>query len=212
MRTGVEMRPGRDRPMRYLRFAALTLPLLAAGTDSLALESDRDQPATLEADDIELDLRTGVRTYRGDVVYRQGSIRLDCDELVTRLNDDGELDTGVCTGNPGRFRQRPEGSGEDVVGEAVEITMDQTDRLVTLGGQARVTQGPNTVTGRLITYGLDTDKVLVKGGVQTSGSASGGSTGGETAGAGAAVSGGQPEDAASRPRARLVIQPRKQQD
>lgn len=206
------MRPGRARPMRYLRFAVLGLPLLAASTDSLALESDRDQPATLEADDIELDLRTGVRTYRGDVVYRQGSIRLDCDELVTRFNDDGELDTGVCTGNPGRFRQRPEGSGEDVVGEAVKITMDQVDRLVTLGGQARVTQGPNTVTGRLITYGLDTDKVSVKGGVQASGSASGGSTGGETAGAGAAVSGGQPEDAASRPRARLVIQPRKQQD
>ena len=206
------MRPDWARPMRYLRFAVLALPLMAAGTDSLALESDRDQTATLEADDIELDLRTGVRTYRGDVVYRQGSIRLDCDELVTRLNDDGELDTGVCTGTPGRFRQRPEGSGEDVVGEAVEITMDQTDRLVTLGGQARVTQGPNTVTGRLITSGLDTDKVLVKGGAQTSGSASGGSTGSETAGGGAAVSGGQPEDAASRPRARLVIQPRKQQD
>lgn len=206
------MRLGRARPMRYLRFAVLGLPLLAASTDSLALESDRDQPATLEADDIELDLRTGVRTYRGDVVYRQGSIRLDCDELVTRFNDDGELDTGVCTGNPGRFRQRPEGSGEDAVGEAVKITMDQVDRLVTLGGQARVTQGPNTVTGRLITYGLDTDKVSVKGGVQASGSASSGSTGGETAGAGAAVSGGQPEDAASRPRARLVIQPRKQQD
>ena len=85
--------------------------------------------------------------------------------------------------------------------------MDQADRLVTLGGQARVTQGPNTVTGSLITYGLDTDKVSVKGGVQTSGSASGGSTGG-----GAADAGGQPEDAASRPRARLVIQPRKQQD
>ncbi|MDE0715370.1 MAG: hypothetical protein OXI10_10990, partial [Gammaproteobacteria bacterium] len=98
------------------------------------------------------------------------------------------------------------------VGWAVDNTIDPADGLVTVGGQARVTQGPNTVTGRLITYGLDTDKVLVKGGVQTSGSASGGSTGGETAGAGAAVSGGQPEDAASRPRARLVIQPRKQQD
>ncbi len=204
----------RARSMRCILLAvlALTCCLWFAGTGSWALESDQNQSATLEADDIELDLRTGVRTYRGDVVYRQGSIRLDCDELVTRLDDDGALDTGTCTGTPGRFRQRPEGAAKDVVGEAAEITMDQINRLVTLGGRARVTQGPNTITGRLITYGLDTDKIQVNSGVQTSGNAPGESGGGETAGTGAVVSGGQSEGAASRPRARLVIQPRRQQD
>ena len=208
------MGPGaihRARKMRRIRLAVLVWPfcLWAMGSGSWALESDPDQPATLEADDIEIDLRTGVRTYRGDVVYRQGSIRLDCHELVTHLNDDGELDRGICTGTPGRFRQRPEGSGEDVAGEAGEITMDQINRVVTLGGGARVTQGPNTITGRLITYSLDTERILVKGGVQTSGETPGETAGGKAGDAGTAVSGGPSEDAAPPPRARLVIQPRK---
>ena len=73
------------------RLPILLLLFLLPAAVAWSLDSDRDQPATLEANDFELDLKTGVRTYRGDVVYRQGSIRLDCDELVTYFNDDGEL-------------------------------------------------------------------------------------------------------------------------
>ena len=91
---------------------------------ALALDSDKNQPATLEADDFELDLATGVRTYRGGVVFRQGSIHLDCDKLVTYYGEDEKLEKGVCTGNPGRFKQRPEGR-DDVHGRARSITLDR---------------------------------------------------------------------------------------
>jgi lipopolysaccharide export system protein LptA len=184
---------------------ALSALLMANG--AWGLDSDRDQPATLEANDFELDLKTGVRTYRGDVVYRQGSIRLDCDELVTYFNDDGELDKGVCSGDPGRFRQRPEGSEDDMIGEARVITMDQVEELVTLKSRAKATQGPNTISGRLITYNLATEKVIVQGEARTKAAPEVTATDGDT---GSQDQGGESSAESAAPsRARLVIEPRK---
>ena len=46
-----------------------------------ALESDRDQPALIEADEVELDFGSGQRIYRGNVSIKQGTIRIIADEL-----------------------------------------------------------------------------------------------------------------------------------
>ena len=135
-----------------------------AGTPALsALAADKEQPATLEADDFELDLETGVRTYRGGVVFRHGSIQLACDELVTYYNADDKLDKGVCTGNPGKFRQRPEGRNSDVFGRARTITLDRVKAVVVFETRADIEHGENRIHGRLITYDLQTKKAKVAG-------------------------------------------------
>ena len=184
----------------FYRILLVTLGVLLF-QPAYALDSDTEQPAMLDADDFEIDLSTGVRIYRGNVVFRQGSIRIECDELITHLNQDGALDKGVCTGTPGRFKQRPEGASEDVVGVARKITMDQIEEVIVLKTQARVTQGGTQISGRLITYDLVTEKVKVKGGGnQTAGSKK--SDGGESS-----EDDGNADQGSSRPS--LVIQPRK---
>lgn len=186
---------------------ALTVIALA-GTPTLpvmALDSDKNQPATLEADDFELDLETGVRTYRGGVVFRQGSIHLDCDELVTYYNEDDKLDKGVCTGNPGKFRQRPEGRDSDALGRARSITLDRVKGVVVLENRADIEQGGKQIHGQLITYDLQTKKVKVAGRRAAADLASAAPTG---------TGGGQPagetetNDVAAGRRPGLIIQPR----
>lgn len=135
----------------------------APGLSTLALDLDNDQPATLEADDFVLDLETGVRTYRGNVVFRQGSLHLECDELVTDYNDDDKLDKGVCTGKPGKFRQRPQGGDADVFGRARSITLDRIEGVVIFDNHADIEQGGYRIHGRLITYDLATKKAKVTG-------------------------------------------------
>ena len=198
----------------------LWLLLLVITNVSYGLDSDQEQPATLEANDFELDMKTGVRTYRGNVVYRQGSIRLDCDELVTEFNADGDLDKAVCTGDPGTFKQRPEDSDDDMVGKARKIVVDQVEQIVILKSRAEVNQGGTRMSGRLITYNLETEKVIVKGDSKAPA---------ETATASAEPKSGEPEstgdqgtsssetsssaiesEASSRPT--LIIQPRKKKD
>ncbi|WP_424946713.1 lipopolysaccharide transport periplasmic protein LptA [Candidatus Spongiihabitans sp.] len=140
-----------------------------------ALDSDSEQPVTLTADDFEIDLNTGVRVYRGNVVFRQGSIKLTCDALTTYFNDDDDddgvhgnkLNKSVCIGRPGIFMQRPEGSEADLVGSAMEITMDEIENLVTLKNQAKVVHGGSTITAPMITYNRLTEKAFVTGGASS---------------------------------------------
>ena len=177
-----------------------------------ALDSDSEQPATLDADDMEMDFATGVRTYRGSVVFTQGSIRMTCDELVTYLNDGGSLDKAICTGNPARFKQRPEGQKNDVKGTALEITMDQIAELVTLNRSATVEQGTSTITGTVITYNLATEKANVKGGgsqsTQSSSTATESGSPTDTENVSAEVS---ETDSSDKSRPSLTIQPRKKE-
>lgn len=177
----------------------------------LALDSDSEQPATLEANTFEIDLQTGQRIYRGDVLYRQGSIRLECDELITNFNDEGELDKAVCTGDPGKFKQRPQDSEDDMLGEARVITLDQVGELVTLESRAQVEQGLTKLNGRLLTYNLKTEKIMVKGGASgQSGKAAEPKTAeGETTAEQTGVE-VQTDQGSSRPT--IVIQPRKKKE
>ena len=128
---------------------------------ALALGSDRDQPIILDADDFEIDLASGTRIYRGSVVFRRGSIHLECDELVTYHNENGDLDKGVCSGTPGEFRQRPEGRDSDMLGRALSITFDQINGVVILDGRAEVDLGGDRIQGRLIKYDIETRKATV---------------------------------------------------
>ena len=169
-----------------------------------ALDSDSEQPATLDADDMAIDFASGVRTYRGNVLFRQGSIKMTCDELITQFNDDGELDEAVCIGSPGQFQQRPEGETEDMVGTANSITMDQVENVVTLKSRARVVQGGSTITGRIITYNLTTEKANITGGESQSSASTGGS------GEASSSTDGVAQEENTRPS--LVIQPRKKKD
>lgn len=170
-----------------------------------AYKSDTEQPATLDADEFDMDFQTGVRTYRGNVVYQQGSIRLYADELVAYFKD-GQLERAVARGNPAEFRQRPDDSDTDVVGVGLRIEINEVTQIVTLKDRAKVTQDLNTVTGKKIVYNMATEKVKVTSGdrkkpAQTSTQVGTGS--GEPA---------VPEAAkpAANSRPRIVIQPRKE--
>ena len=151
--------------------AALTVAWPAA-----ALDSDKTQPVTLEADDFELDLESGARIYRGQVEYRQGSVRIDCDELVTRYDADDALQSGVCTGRPGRFQQTvDDGDGDAattvtpetatvVRGRALTITYDRAAGRIVLDGEAQVEHRGDRLRGARITYDLETRRARVTGG------------------------------------------------
>ena len=156
-----------------------------------ALDDDANQPAFLDADDMEIDFTKGVRIYRGNVVFTQGSMRLNCDKLVTYLDDNQALEEAICTGDPARFKQRPQDQDDDVRSSALEITLNQTNDLLILENQARIEQGDSIITGNKVTYNLATRKAKVTGGQSIQ-----------------SDSGSESQD---NSRARIVIQPRKKE-
>ncbi len=129
-----------------------------------ALESDRDQPATIEADEVEFDFRNGTRTYKGDVVVVQGTLRITGDKLVIRYTEgDEQIETATSWGNPATFKQRPDGKDQDVYGEGNEIVLNEIDNTLTLIENAVMTQAGNTAKGNRIVYDMASDKMTVKG-------------------------------------------------
>jgi len=145
---------------------AVAVAALTGVAPAAALDSDAAAAVTLEADDFEFDLDSGARIYRGRVLYRQGSIRVTCDELNSRHGDDGELRFGVCAGGPAKFQQSvASGDGLTVVhGQARAITFDRATGRVVLDGDAQVAQGGERLSGARITYDLNTRKARVTGG------------------------------------------------
>ena len=109
----------------------LLLATLLVCSNSFALSTDRDQPANVEADDIEFDFKKGTRTYTNNVLVVQGTLRLKADKLLG-IYVDGELDNATAWGSLARFKQRPDGKQHDVEGWAKKIVVNQRKNTLTL--------------------------------------------------------------------------------
>ena len=142
-------------------FIALLLAFVASPV--FALSTDRDQPADIEADDIEFNMRDGTRTFINNVLAVQGTLRIKADKLIAKY-EDGELARADAWGSLARFKQRPDGKPNDVEGWAQKIVVDQKNNLLTLTGKAALRQGGDTARGEEIIYNMATDTLKVRGG------------------------------------------------
>ena len=147
-----------SRAIRTILLWATMLPGICG-----ALESDQDEPITIESDQAELDQVAQVGTYTGNVVVSQGSFTLNADSMVVTV-EDGALSHIVAKGDPTDFKQRPEGQTKDVLGGANQIDFYADSSLIVLTGKAWVKQGEDMVQSPKIEYEVKTDKVRAVGG------------------------------------------------
>jgi lipopolysaccharide export system protein LptA len=116
----------------------------------LAQESDRDQPITIEADRVDVDEAKGTSVYKGNVIFRQGTIELLADELALRTTPQRELESAKAVGKPARFKQNaPEG---EIRGHAQEITYQVATDYLLFAGDAYFSQCRDEVSGNLVEY------------------------------------------------------------
>jgi lipopolysaccharide export system protein LptA len=140
-----------------------TIALLCATTTQvLGLSTDRDQPAEIEADDIEFDFKNGTRTYIKNVLVVQGTLRIKADKVVANYGEK-DLENATAWGSLARFKQRPDDKPDDTEGWARKIIVDQVNNTITLIGKAALKQGPNTARGDTIVYNMATDKMKISG-------------------------------------------------
>jgi len=148
--------------MKTLRHLFIILMACSFASQAFALKSDRDQPADIEADDIEFDFKKGTRTYIDNVLAIQGTLRLKADKLFAEYNG-SELKKATMWGSLARFKQRPDGKEHDVEGWAKKIVVDQQSNTLTLLGKAALKQGGQTARGDTIIYNMANDTLKVKG-------------------------------------------------
>lgn len=131
----------------------LALALVIAAGNAFAERADRHQPTQIEADRMSADEARRISIFEGNVVLTKGTLRVQADRIVVRLDADG-FHHATATGRPVRFRQRgdPRGDREGVWtdGEARRIEIDERNDRIELFERARVTRDRDEIHGEYI--------------------------------------------------------------
>lgn len=143
----------------------LTIGLVTFFSNSFALSNDRDQPADISADEINVNTKTGVRTFIGNVRFIQGTLKVKGDRVDATFKD-GKLVKAIAYGKPAAFQQRPDGKENDVEGRGLTIIMNQTINTLTLKKKASLKQGFDVTNGNIIIYNMKNDTLKIKGGAK----------------------------------------------
>lgn len=149
-------------------FSASTLLLCAALPfgSAQALPSDQSQPVSLEADRATYNERTGITTYTGNVLITQGSIRIEADSIVVNLTRERSIKDAVAKGRPARFQQQISSDKGIARGEGQAITYDAEAGILTLTGNALLTQDGAKFSGNSIRYSITQGDVEAQGNAQ----------------------------------------------
>jgi lipopolysaccharide export system protein LptA len=139
--------------------------LIGYGSGLWALESDPDQPITIDSNTATYDDVSATSIYTGNVISIQGSIRVNSDKLVVYFVE-GDAEKLVFTGNKAKFKQTPNPGAEDITGEALTGNYYPKKNLLVLIDEATVWQGSATYTSDLIEY--DSKRSIVKEGEKSS--------------------------------------------
>ena len=143
----------------------LLLSLCCHVPASFGLESDPDQPITIDSNTATYDDASGTSTYTGNVISVQGSIRINSEKLVVYFVN-GEADKMVFTGNKAKFKQTPNEGEEDITGEALTGEYYPKQNLMVLIKEATVWHGNGTYSSDRIEYNSKTS--VVKAGEKSS--------------------------------------------
>lgn len=156
--------PGRTLPLTLL--LALVLAL-APMTPARALESDQQQPLSLEADAAEMDEAKRLSVYTGKVIVRQGTLEIRADQVTIHHAEDKRPELIIATGQPATYQQQVEGEQRPIQAEALRMEYQATKDEITLIDQAVVFQGTDTFRSDRIVY--DRLNARVKAGASAQG-------------------------------------------
>ncbi|HET8730251.1 MAG TPA: lipopolysaccharide transport periplasmic protein LptA [Moraxellaceae bacterium] len=128
-----------------------------------ALPTDRDQPVQISANSARFNEKTGIATYTGAVVIRQGTMEMTADEIVITTDSKGTLLSTVARGNPAHYQQQTDPKKGLVTAEASRIDYDARNDVITFTGKARLRQDGSSFQGSTITYNSQRQQVDAKG-------------------------------------------------
>lgn len=131
---------------------------------SQALESDATQEITIQSNSADLDRKSGIANYIGNVVFEQGTLKITANKITLFSNDDKKLTKAIAVGENAHFEQLMEGDKGLTKAQARTITYLITTKNITLLQDAILTQEGNEFTGETIIYNVIEESVSAKGG------------------------------------------------
>lgn len=142
-------------------FSSILMLLLAHS--SLALEQDWQQAVTILSDHAELDRKTGMVMYEGNVTLTQGSLRIEAEQLLLFRKGD-QLERVTARGTPARYEQIISDGDSLTRAHGKRIDYMAVQREILIEGNARLEQDGNQFSGEQIRYDMLRDIISAQGG------------------------------------------------
>jgi lipopolysaccharide export system protein LptA len=129
----------------------LSLSVLMYSPFLVALENDNEQPIYIDSDRASYDEKNNVSIYTGDVIFTQGSLVVNSDEMTFYLKE-GAIDKVVAVGKPARFKQTPGKGKADIHGLGLTGEYYPGTQKLFLINNAQVWQEGKRTASDLIVY------------------------------------------------------------
>ena len=140
----------------------LLLLLLLLPLQSVALDSDRNQPIEVEADRLEVRDQENISVYEGNVKLVQGSLVITSDILVIHFNDANELTLMEMSGQLANFRQL-DNDQKEMWGEAEQIDYTESKSLLVMRRSAHFRHAGDEIRSELIRINTLTNSIEAGG-------------------------------------------------
>lgn len=136
-------------------FTSLSIvSLLSISITASALPSDANQPIHLKADHVKYTESTGVMSYSGNVSITQGTLKLNANNITVNLSSNKSINSVVATGSPATMQQVVTKEKGLARGQGNKIDYNAVNGIVTLTGNAKLTQDGASFAGNVIRYSL----------------------------------------------------------
>ena len=146
--------------LKRLLFSAI---LFSGCLNAYALESDRQQPISIDADSASLDQKNQVTVFSGNVVVVQGTLSMHA-SLARVTRDAAGNQTMNAQGSPVYFRQQLDNNKGLAEGWGDRAEYASATNTVKLVGHAKVRRGGDQAQGEAISYNTKTEVYTVLGG------------------------------------------------
>ena len=138
--------------------AAALLGLCLIHSPSFALEEDRYEPITIQADAAMVNDVEGISVYKGSVTIEQGTLHVMADEVEMFTDEDEVIQiiakTDLASESLAHYEQQINAANEMVSAEARKITYLVQEQRLHLSGDATLNQAGDIFSGELLYYDI----------------------------------------------------------
>ena len=118
--------------------------------NAIARTDDSEKPIHITADSAELNEKTGLSIYRGDVKMIQGTTILTGD-VITVYSSNDELDKMISVGDLATYQETTD-EGDIVYAESEEMIHNGSEKKIELFRRGKITQVGNIIRSDYILY------------------------------------------------------------
>lgn len=148
--------------MANKKLLCLYLCLLVLPITGLALPTDNQQPAHLTSNTADLNQKTGLNIFTGNVVITQGSTVITANQITTHNNAAHKMSEAIATGTPATYQTLPKVGGQLFQASASTIQYFPIKNLVILIGNGKLEQGGSVLQSDFIVYNQKTGQLTTK--------------------------------------------------